>query len=175
MTIDDQGRPEPPVAAGEVETLLDYQRATFEWKWRGLDTDGLFRQIASSSMTLGGLINHLSLVEDYWFSERLLDAGSAAPWDAVDWQATPDWDWDHAAELTPDELAKRWHASVEQSRIKTATVLDQSGLDTLALKPWPDGRSPSLRWIVLHMIEEYARHNGHADLLREAVDGETGE
>jgi hypothetical protein len=57
----------------------------------------------------------------------------------------------------------------------TAEVMSGGGLDQLAVRQWPDGSAPSLRWIVVHMIEEYARHNGHADLLRESVDGATGE
>ncbi|MEY3482171.1 MAG: hypothetical protein RLZ40_214, partial [Actinomycetota bacterium] len=75
--IDDQGRPEPPIAANEVDTLLgylDFQRATLEWKTRGLGADGLRRTIASSSMTLAGLLKHMAYVEDHWFSGMLLEA-----------------------------------------------------------------------------------------------------
>jgi hypothetical protein len=68
-----------------------------------------------------------------------------------------------------------WSEHVDRSRAAAADVLGRSGLDALAAQPWPSGERPNLRWIMLHMIEEYARHNGHADLLREAVDGETGE
>ena len=64
---------------------------------------------------------------------------------------------------------------MERSRAAVAEALADGGLDRLAKVPWRDGRAPSLRWIVVHMIEEYARHNGHADLLRESIDGETGE
>ena len=69
-----------------------------------------------------------------------------------------------------------WHRAVEQSRRDVAQVLDRGdGLGHPAKRTWSDGRAPSLRWILCHMIEEYARHNGHADLLRESVDGATGE
>ncbi|MHB1784422.1 MAG: mycothiol transferase, partial [Acidimicrobiales bacterium] len=80
-----------------------------------------------------------------------------------------------AAQDSPDELRALWEDAVVRSRQRVADALADGGLDRLAVRTWPDGRAPSLRWIMLHMIEEYARHNGHADLLREAVDGETGE
>jgi len=79
-TIDDHGRPEPPVAADEVATLLgflDYQRATLEWKTRGLDAAGLGAHLAPTSMTLGGLLKHLAYVEDHWFSRSLHDQPAA--------------------------------------------------------------------------------------------------
>jgi hypothetical protein len=150
MTVlDDQGRPEPPLAAGETATLLgflDYQRATLAWKSAGLDAAGLSATVGASTMSLGGLLKHLAYVEDYWFSRRLLGRDPAPPWETV----------------------ARSRALVEQA-------LADGGLERPARQPWPDGSSPSLRWIVIHMIEEYARHNGHADLLRESVDGQTGE
>jgi hypothetical protein len=68
-----------------------------------------------------------------------------------------------------------WRDAVERSRADVAEALADGGLDRLARRGWADGRTPSLRWILCHLIEEYARHNGHADLIREAVDGQTGE
>jgi len=68
-----------------------------------------------------------------------------------------------------------WHVACEMSRLDVATALENSDLGQLAKRTWPNGDSPSLRWILVHMIEEYARHNGHADLLREAIDGQVGE
>ncbi len=177
--IDDHGRPEPPIAAGEVETLLgflEFQRATFAWKCRGVDADGFRRKVAASSMTLGGLVKHLALVEDGWFSRSLHDRGYQPPWDEIDWKNDPDWEWRTAADDSPGELLALWEHFVERSRASVKEALDNGGgLGQLAKKAWPDGQAPSLRWIVTHMIEEYARHNGHADLLREAIDGETGE
>jgi uncharacterized damage-inducible protein DinB len=176
--IDDHGRPEPPLAAGEAETLLgflDYQRATLAWKCAGLDQAGLGATAAASTMTLGGLLNHMALVEDSWFSRWLHGNDRAAPWDAVDWKADPDWEWHDAQRQSPDELRARWEKAVASSRSLTTDALAGGGLDQPAERKWPDGSAPSLRWILCHMIEEYARHNGHADLLREAVDGETGE
>ena len=93
----------------------------------------------------------------------------------MDWKADPDWEWHSAAGDTPDQLRTLWQDAVDRSRASVTEALAAGGLDQLARRPWPDGSAPSLRWILCHMIEEYARHNGHADLLREAVDGETGE
>jgi len=189
--IDDQGRPEPPIAGNEVDTLLgylDFQRATLEWKTRGLDGAGLRRTIASSTMTLAGLLKHMAYVEDHWFSGMLLDLPRMSPWAEVDWAATPDWEWESATREPADVVRAQWSTSVERSRAVVRDALSRASdatttsdattgdsLGTLAKRSWPNGERPSLRWILVHMIEEYARHNGHADLLREAVDGETGE
>ena len=177
--IDDQGRPEPPLAADETATLLgflDYQRATFEWKCRGLDAAGLQTTIGVSSMTLGGMLKHMALVEDNWFSRSLHGHDRRPPWDTVDWKADPDWEWHSAAEDAPEQLQALWHDAVARSRTQVAEAFARGGgLDQLAQRTWPDGSAPSLRWILCHMIEEYARHNGHADLIRESVDGSTGE
>jgi uncharacterized damage-inducible protein DinB len=176
--IDDQGRPEPPAAADEAATLLgflDYQRATLAWKCVGLDAAGLAATVGPSSMTLGGLLKHMACVEDGWFSCRLHGNDRQPPWDAVDWGTDPDWDWSSAAEDSPEQLRALWQDAVDRSRALVAEAMAGEGLDRPARRSWPGGETPSLRWIVVHMIEEYARHNGHADLLRESVDGQTGE
>jgi uncharacterized damage-inducible protein DinB len=176
--VDEQGRPEPPLAADETATLLgflDYQRATLAWKCAGLDGAGLRATVAASSITLGGLLKHLALVEDSWFARSLYGRDRQPPWDTVDWQADPDWEWHSAAEDPPEQLLALWQDSVARSRSLLMEALSEGGLERLAQRTWPDGRAASLRWILVHMIEEYARHNGHADLLREAVDGQTGE
>jgi uncharacterized damage-inducible protein DinB len=131
--------------------------------------------VAASSLTLGGLLKHMALVEDSWFSERLRGQDPVPPWDAVDGEADPDWELHSAAEDTPEELFTLWRAAVDRSRASVAAALAEGGLDQPMRAELRDGRQPSLRWIFVHMIEEYARHNGHADLLREAVDGATGE
>jgi uncharacterized damage-inducible protein DinB len=176
--LDEHGRPEPPLAADETATLLgflDYQRATLAWKCEGLDAAGMQAKVAASSMTLGGILKHLAYVEDSWFSRWLHGRDPEPPWDTVDWKADEDWEWHTAAEDSPEELLALWQDAVSRSRSLVAEALTGGGLDQPAQRTWPDGRSPSLRWIVVHMIEEYARHNGHADLLRESVDGLTGE
>jgi uncharacterized damage-inducible protein DinB len=176
--IDEHGRPEPPLAAGEQETLagyLDYQRSTLGWKCRGLESKGLNTTTAASTLTLGGILKHMALVEEAWFSRSLFDRPYAPPWDAVNFKEDPDWDLRTAAEDSPEELFLLWNAACEKSRSLLAEALARGDLSQLAQRTWPDGRAPSLRWIMCHMIEEYSRHNGHADLLREAVDGETGE
>jgi hypothetical protein len=170
--------PEPPVAGDETATLvgsLERQRATFAWKSGGLDAAGLRATVGASSMTLGGLLKHLALVEDQYFSRRLLDRDPAPPWDTVDWTADPDWDWHSAAGDSPGQLYALWRDAVARSRSILTEVLAGDGLGQLARRPWPDGRAPSLRRILIDLIEEYARHTGHADLLRESVDGLVGE
>ncbi len=176
--IDDVGRPEPEPNVGETETLLgflDFQRATLEWKTRGLDAAGLSARTAASTMTLGGILKHMAWVEDHWFSHFLLGRDRAALWLTVDWTADRDWEWTSAASDSPDELRGLWSGACAQSRTNVNGVLGRGDLSTPAVRTWDNGEAPSLRWILVHMIEEYARHNGHADLLRESVDGETGE
>jgi uncharacterized damage-inducible protein DinB len=165
--VDDQGR--------TLLGFLDFQRATLAWKTAGLDAAGLALTVGVSSMTLGGLLKHLAYVEDDWFSRKLHGNDRSAPWDAVDWAGDPDWEWHSAAADPPEQLRALWQESVDRARERVADALAAGGLDQPARWSWPDGRSPSLRWILCHMVEEYARHNGHADLLREAVDGEAGE
>jgi Protein of unknown function (DUF664) len=177
-TLSERGRPEPPAAGDETSTLLgslDRQRAIFGWKCGGLDAAGLRATVGVSSMTLGGLLKHLALVEDDYFSGRLHGRDPQPPWDTVDWDADRDWEWHTAAEDTPEQLMTLWEDTVTRSRAAVAEALADGGLDRLALRGWPDGRAPSLRRILIDIIEEYARHVGHADLIRESVDGLTGE
>ena len=176
--LDEQGRPEPPLAADETASILgflEFQRATLAWKCAGLDAAGLGATVAASSMTLGGLLKHMAYVEDDWFSRWLHGRDKSPPWDTVDWAADRDWDWHSAAEDTPEQLLTLWQDAVARSRALVEEALADDGLGRPARRTWPHGEAPSLRWILLHMIEEYARHNGHADLLRESVDGLTGE
>jgi uncharacterized damage-inducible protein DinB len=176
--LDEYGRPEPPLAADETATLLgflDYQRATFAWKCEGLDAAGLSTTVGVSTMTLGGMLKHLAYVESDWFWGSLHGRDRQPPWDTVDWKADRDWEWHSAADDSPEQLRTIWNDAVTSSRSLVAEALSNGGFDQLAKRTWSDGRAPSLRWIVVHMIEEYARHNGHADLIRELVDGQTGE
>jgi uncharacterized damage-inducible protein DinB len=176
--FDEHGRPMPPSSGDETATLLGFlelQRATLGWKTEGLDEEGMRATLGVSTMTLGGMLKHLALVEDYWCSQWLHGRDQRPPWDSVNWDADPDWDWHSAAQDTPDQLHELWQDAVARSRILVNEALADGGLDGLAKRAEPSGESPSLRWILLHLIEEYARHDGHADLLRESVDGLTGE
>ncbi|TMQ93962.1 DinB family protein [Actinomadura soli] len=176
--VDEQGRPEPPFAADEASTVLgflDYQRATLAWKCSDLDAVGLRATVAASSLTLGGMLKHLAFIEDWWCSRWLHGRDLQAVWKAGDWDSDPDWIWHSAAEDSPERLHALWEESISRSRSLVTEALADGGLDRLARRSWPDGKTPSLRWILLHLIEEYARHNGHADLIRESIDGLTGE
>ena len=178
VVIDEHGRPEPHPAADEPTTLLgflSFQRATLEWKCRGVDAEGMRSRIAASSMTLVGLLKHMAWVEDHWFSHWLHGHERAEPWRSVDWSLDRDWEWTSAVTDDPDDVRELWREAVARSESLTASALVAGGLDGTSVRRWDNGEAPSLRWILVHMIEEYARHNGHADLLREAVDGETGE
>ncbi len=175
--LDDQGRPEPPELADEVATLrgyLEFQRATFDWKCGGVSAEGLALSVGVSAMTLGGLLKHMAYVEDHWFSRYLHGNAAHPPWDTVDWNAHPDWEWVTAVEDTPEQLMAMWQEAVARSRVLLDEALSGGGLGQTA-KRRHDDKEISLRWILVHMIEEYARHNGHADLIREVYDGQTGE
>jgi len=168
---------EPPIAGTEVEHLLgaiDRQRTTFRWKADNLDAAALQTRIAASSLTLGGLLKHLAAVEDYTFTHKLSGAPIGAPWDATGWDGTNDWDFRSAADDTPAQLYSLWDGAVERSRARLDAALAISGLDQPS-HAWPDGQTASLRRLLFDLLEEYGRHTGHADLLREAVDGVAGE
>ena len=175
---DEHGRVEAEPSVGEAETILgflDFQRATFAWKCSGLDAAGLSATHAPSAMTLGGLMKHLALNEDGWFTRTFAGGSYPEPWDAIDWDADPDWEWRTGASDPPAELRALWESCADRSRAVVRAALEVGGLDQPASRPFSDGRHPSLRWVVCHLIEEYARHNGHADLIRESIDGLTGE
>lgn len=161
--------------ADALAVVLERNRRTFAWKTRDLDESGLRATTAASSMTLGGLIKHVALVEADWLAVKLAGHDYGAPWDAVDFDADPDWEWRTGARDSPASLYALWGAAVERSRALVSDVIAQRGLDGPASFTWPDGRTPSVRDMLLDMIEEYARHTGHADILREAVDGRVGE
>jgi hypothetical protein len=169
---------EPPVAGSEADTLvgsLERLRRTFAWKTGGLDAAGLNTTIAKSTMTLGGLLKHLALVEDDYFSYKLWGHERAAAWASADFEADPDWEWHSAAQDSPELLYRLWDEAVARSRALVAQAIAEGGVGRPANFTWPDGRTPSLRRMLVDMIEEYGRHTGHADLLREAVDGVVGE
>jgi len=169
---------EPPLAGTEVEHLagaLDRLRTTFRWKTDELDAAGLQTRIGASSLTLGGLLKHLAANEDYMFNVKLRGEPIGGPWVDNGWNDDNDWELNSAADDKPEELYALWDGAVERSRARLAAAIADGGLDQPAHISWPDGRHPSLRRLVCDLIEEYGRHTGHADLIREAVDGRVGE
>ena len=169
---------EPPFAGSEVEHLtgaLDRLRTTFRWKADGLDATGLAGTVGASTLTLGGLLKHLALIEDYTTTVKLAGQPPGEPWQSADWDADPDWEFTSAADDEPAELYALWDGAVGRSRQRITDALADGGLDQPVHVPAPDGTHASLRRLVCDLVEEYGRHTGHADLLREAVDGRVGE
>lgn len=171
--------PDPPLTGDDATSIvaaLERQRATLAWKCGGLDAEGLRATTAASTITLGGLLKHLALVEDNNFTRRIGGREMVPPWNAVDWDAEPDWDWRSAADDTPDQLYALWREAGARSRVALDAALADGDLDQLVTSITDDeGRSPSLRRVLLDTLEEYARHVGHADIIRESVDGLVGE
>ena len=170
-------RTDPQLQVDELTTLsqfLDFLRATMVIKAGGLSADQLTsRPLPTTTMTLGGLVKHLALVEDSWVQSRLLGREDIEPWASAPFDDDPDWDWHSAATESPDDLLALYLAVCERSRVAVGEV---GNLDALSVgTDRATGERFSLRWIVVHLIEETARHAGHADLLREAIDGLTGE
>jgi hypothetical protein len=169
---------EPPFAGTEAEHLagaLDRLRTTFRWKADGLDAAGLQAHIGASALTLGGLLKHLARVEDEIFTLKLTGEPIGAPWDGIAWGGAHDPEFTSAAADTPEQLYALWDGAVARSRARLAAALAGGGPDQLVHMAVPDGRRASLRRLLCDLIEEYGRHTGHADLLREAVDGRVGE
>lgn len=173
---DDETPWEPPVAGTEVEHLLgalDRLRTTFRWKADGLDDGALTTRIGVSALSLGGLLKHLALVEDHASTVRLNGAALGPTWEGA--SAAEDWVFTSAAEDSAEELYGLWDGAVQRSRARFGAALADGGPDQLVNIRWPDGRQASLRRLLFDLVEEYGRHTGHADLLREAVDGRAGE
>lgn len=165
------------LSAPEFETLtgfLDTHRDIFARRVSNLDD--LTPRIPGhpTTMSLGGLLKHLAFVETYWFTYVLGGEDPGEPWASADWETDPDWDWHSAADDSPEDLHRLWQASVDQSRTRVDQVARQHSLDHTVSAPDRSGHV-SLRWILVHMIAEYARHNGHADLVREQIDGQVGD
>lgn len=165
---------QPPHAGGESELalgFLDFQRDVLRVKTEGLDATQLDTTLVPSTLTLGGMLKHLAFVEDWWFSVMFRGNEPTPPFDSVDWDADWDWDWHSAVDDSPEELRALWESTVARSR----ELVVGADMEALAVKTTKRGDPISLRWVVLHMIEEYARHLGHADLIRESIDGSTGD
>jgi hypothetical protein len=156
---------------GNLTRFLDEHREIFRRKAGGLDHDQLMRTLPPSDLTLGGMVKHLAFVEDWWFGRTLMD-DQAEPWASVDWEADDDWDWHSASDDTPEQLWTLWERAVTRSR---EVVAADPRPEREAARTRRNGEPFVLRWILAHMIEEYARHNGHADLIRQSIDGQVGD
>lgn len=167
---------EPPLAGGELEHLLgmlERLRWTFRWKAADLDAAGLALRLGPSTLTIGGLLKHLAAVEALRFSWEAFHQDPGEPWRSADW-SNPDWVFTSAADDTPEQLYALYDESVAKARQQLADAIASGGID----QPTEAGigeQHASLRRMVCDLIEEYGRHTGHADLLRENIDGRVGE
>ena len=166
--MDQDTRTKRPIAGPEREMLvafLDFQRDTLLWKISGLGEEQARREWTPSGTCLLGLVKHLAYVERSWFQRTFAGQDVYIPWRAGD----PGGDFRIEPEDTIESVVAFYRAEVERSRAITASA---ASLDEVARNP---DRPHTLRRILIHMIEETARHNGHADILRELTDGATGE
>ncbi len=160
--------------AGELESLesfLDFQRATMVGKAEGIsDEQGVSRPVEPSTLSISGLIKHLALVEESWFQSVFTGGELAEPWASAPFDRDKDWEFNSASADRISDLIAMYTSACEMS---LQVVNGADSLDQMSAKETRHGRV-SLRWILLHMIEETARHAGHADLIRERIDGSTG-
>jgi hypothetical protein len=163
--MDTSKRIDPPFIGSERELLtafLDYHRQTVLLKVEGVSDTDLRRMMTSSGLSLLGLIKHLAYVERWWFQGVFAGEDVSFPWT----DENPDADFHIESDETTQDIFTLYQTEVKRSR----EIVSGSSLDDIARRG-----EPSLRWILIHMIEETARHNGHADLMRETIDGQTGE
>lgn len=176
MTDIDIGQ-EPPLAGTEAEALvgsLNRMRGYLLWKCGGLDDAGIRATLGPSTITLGGLLKHLAAVEAITFAWKLHGRRPFPPFDEADW-GDDGWHWRVEEADTPASLEQLFRESVAQGQALVDEAIAAHGLDGPADVANDDGEHPNVRRLVLDMIEEYARHVGHADLVRESVDGLVGE
>ena len=150
-------------------TMLQYTRDTAVEKCRGVGAEhvGSAPLATSPLMTIGGVVNHLRWVEHSWVENRFVDGPDLGPWT----DDSPDQEFIDGATAPLTELLEGYQ---EQAR-RTDAIIAQHDLDDLSAVPLRSGVRPTLRWVLLHLIEENARHNGHLDILRELADGVTGD
>ena len=165
--------PYPPKSGTERETLvgyLDYYRAVMIDKASGLSKEQANQTLGPSNLTLINLVHHLAIVEHWWFHAFFAGHDPVEPWAAI-WDDDPDWEFHHSHEYEPTEIIERYEVEIERSNV---IIGEADDLEQLSVQD-RDGNHFSLRWILTHMLEETARHAGHADLIRESVDGATGD
>ncbi|GAA3368847.1 DinB family protein [Streptomyces sannanensis] len=151
-----------------LEEWLDFHRETLAGKCAGLTEEQLGEaSVAPSELSLLGLTRHMAEVERHWFRRILIGEDPGGIYDS---EEDPDGDFHHGETDTWAEAHDTWQAEIARAREIAAGLT----LDDLSTGPHRAGKTFNLRWIYVHMIEEYARHNGHADLIRERIDGATG-
>jgi uncharacterized damage-inducible protein DinB len=172
---DTDPRVHPPTRADERTTLVAYlrwQRDTLELKCAGLDAANLARRsVEPSTLSLLGLVRHMAEVERGWF-RRVMAGQDAPPHFCSD--TDPDGDFEGAAP-DPALVAQAWDVWRAEVAFAERFVAEARDLDITGKIPGSRRGAVSLRWVLVHMVEEYARHNGHADLLRQRIDGAVGE
>jgi len=165
--------PPIPLRADEPTTLiafLDFYRAALLDRAHGLSAEQLQVSLPPSSLTLSRLLGHMAFVEAIWFRERFAGDPMPEPWAALDFEQDPDAEMALAQTWSRDHLIAQFEQATAASRARVARA---GSFDDLSALPDRSGDHWSLRWILVHMIEEYARHCGHADLIRESIDGDT--
>jgi uncharacterized damage-inducible protein DinB len=150
--------------------MLQFYRATTLMKCEGLDQAQLNQAFPPTTMTLAGILKHSAAYEDAWMTERFAGRPLPEPWASAPFDEDDDWDWHSAAKDTPEYLRDLYVAACARSDDAISSV----PLDALAAVPDREGNPWNLRWAILHLIEEAARHAGHADLIRESIDGSVG-
>ena len=168
---------EPPIDGTEAEHLLGAlgrQRATLRWKADGLDEAGLRHRLDSSRLSLGGLLLHLAMAEDYYLVTKLRGEELVEPWRSLGHDGTDEWEFTTDA-LSAEQVYAAYDEAVVRNTRRIEQALAEGGLEVVAHVDDGNGNHPRLRRLLLDVLEEYARHTGHADLLREAVDGRVGE
>jgi len=151
--------------------FLDIHRLEFHERCWGLTDEQLRQTTAPSDLTLGALVKHMALVEHSWFEHRFAGMEEREPWASAPWDDDVDWEMTTAAGDTGTQLFTLF---VEACQRSSAIVAGTESLAQLSVRRDHDGKQWNLRWIMVHMIGEYARHLGHADLIRESIDGVTG-
>ncbi|MDO5677014.1 MAG: DUF664 domain-containing protein [Propionibacteriaceae bacterium] len=166
---------EPPLAGTDAEQLLgslDRMRWTFRWKADGLTAPQLAATVGASSLTIGGLLKHLTQVEAVKFTWDLDGSHPGEPWASLQ---DHEWPFTSAANDSPEELYSQYDAAVARARERLTEAVTDGGLDQVVHLGQKWGMDVSLRRLLHDVVEEYSRHTGHADLLREAIDGVVGE
>lgn len=179
MTTSPEDTPwEPPLAGTDATQILgslDRMRWTFRWKAADLDAAGLDTRIGASSLTLGGLLKHLATAEDYLSTVKLHGTPMPEQWRDNGWDIDDDWEFSSAREDSPEQLYAWYDGAVARSRAAIAAAVAEHGMDMEVAAHNDAGEHANLRRLLCDMVEEYGRHTGQADLLREAVDGRVGE